>query len=238
MKAEKAKKEEMEHTVANKKSEQVGNIKKVLETAIADTNKFAGEQKSACTTEDAESKKWAKEADPEAAEKARLARRVNKQKLLEAIEYRQKVLKKFLDKLYAARLTLGDSIHRTNNIYFSAYDANVNTQIQAHNSIKFLGLASIGKHNRGSMGIFVPIKLPNIHDDEKEEEAAEKKDGVESSTGATGATGGADSDADPEVQKQKTMIANNHAEYKAAKQRQLMEVRVQSGQKSGKLCWC
>ena len=45
MKAEKAKKEEMEHTVANKKSEQLGNIKKVLETAIADTNKFAGEQK-------------------------------------------------------------------------------------------------------------------------------------------------------------------------------------------------
>merc|ERR1711871_1754531 len=68
-------------------------------------------------------------------------------------------------------------------------------------------------------------KLPNIHDDEKEEEAAEKKDGVESSTGATGATGGADSDASPEVQKQKQMIANNHAEYKAAKQRQLMEVQ-------------
>ena len=36
---------------------------------------------------------------------------------------------------------------------------------------------------------------------------------------------GPDSDADPEVQKQKTMIANNHAEYKAAKQRQLMEVQ-------------
>merc|ERR1711871_1890342 len=68
-------------------------------------------------------------------------------------------------------------------------------------------------------------KLPNIHGDEKEEEAAEKKDGVESSTGATGATGGADSDASPEVQKQKQMIANNHAEYKAAKQRQLMEVQ-------------
>ena len=68
VKAEKAKKEEMEHTVASKRNEQMGNIKKVIETAIADTNKYAGEQKSACTTEDSESKKWAKEADPEAAD--------------------------------------------------------------------------------------------------------------------------------------------------------------------------
>jgi hypothetical protein len=226
-KVEKAKKEEMEHTVANQKASQITEIKKVVANAITDTNKYAGEQKAACTIEEAESKKWAKEADPEAAEKARLERRKGKQALLEAIEYRQKILKKFLDKLYAARFTLGDSIHRTNNIYFSAYDANVNTQIQAHNAIRFLGVASIGKYNRGSMGIFVPIKLPNIHDDEKEEAAAEKKDGVEGVTGgaATGATGGVDSDASPEVQHQKTLIANNHAEYKAAKQRQLMEVQ-------------
>lgn len=216
----------MEHTVANQKAAQVTEIKKVVASAIADTNKYAGEQKTACNTEEAESKKWAKEADPEAAEKARLERRKGKKALLEAIEYRQKILKKFLDKLYAARFTLGDSIHRTNNIYFSAYDANVNTQIQAHNAIRFLGVASIGKYNRGSMGIFVPIKLPNIHDDEKEEALAEKKEGVEGVTGATGgATGGVDSDASPEVQRQKTLIANNHAEYKAAKQRQLMEVQ-------------
>merc|ERR1711998_404495 len=54
-----------------------------------------------------------------------------------------------------------------------------------------------------------------------------KKEGVEGVTGgeATGATGGVDSDASPEVQHQKTLIANNHAEYKAAKQRQLMEVQ-------------
>merc|ERR550514_1955561 len=105
--------------------------------------------------------------------------------------------------------------------------SNVNTQIQAHNAIRFLGIASVGKYNRGSMGIFVPIKLPNIHDDEKAEAAQEKKEGVEGVTGgeATGATGGVDSDASPEVQHQKTLIANNHAEYKAAKQRQLMEVQ-------------
>lgn len=226
-KVEKAKKAEMEHTVATAKTEKVNEIKKVVEVAISETNKYAGEQKTVCATEEAESKKWAKEADPEASEKARLERRKGKQALLEAIEYRQKILKKFLDKLYAARYTLGDSIHRTNNIYFSAYDANVNTQIQAHNAIRFLGIASVGKYNRGSMGIFVPIKLPNIHDDEKEEAAQEKKEGVEGVTGgeATGATGGVDSDASPEVQHQKTLIANNHAEYKAAKQRQLMEVQ-------------
>ena len=103
---------------------------------------------------------------------------------MEAIEYRQKVLKKFLDKLYAARYTLGDSIHRTNNLYFSAYDANVNTQVVTRNALKFLGIAFENKHS-GGFGVFRPIKLPNIADDEREEEEAEKKDGVDMNTATT-----------------------------------------------------
>lgn len=46
-KVEKAKKEEMEHTVANQKASQITEIKKVVANAITDTNKYAGEQKAA-----------------------------------------------------------------------------------------------------------------------------------------------------------------------------------------------
>ena len=98
-------------------------------------------------------------------------------------------------------MTLGDSIHRTNNIYFSAYDANVNTQIKL--TIRsVIGSCSDWKTQSRKYRNFRANQVPNIHDDEKEEEAAEKKDGVEASTGAT-ATGGADSDASPEVKSKK-----------------------------------
>jgi hypothetical protein len=193
-KVEKEKKNEMEHKVEGMKKEKTAEIKKIVDTAIAETNKYAGDQKTACNTEESEAKQWSKEADPAAAEKNRLERKKAKEALLAAIEYRQKILKKFLDKLYAARFTLGDSIHRTNNIYFAAYDANVNTQVITREVLAKLGIVFEAKLKKsgGSLGVFTPIKLPNIHDDEVEEEKEEKKAGLTDITGATGsATGGA-----------------------------------------------
>ena len=175
--AENDKKMKMQHTVANVKNNAVKEIKGVVDTAISETKKYASEQKQACTVEETAAIQWSKEADPVATEAARKKRKKAKEELLSAIEYRQKVLKKFLDKLYAARYTLGDSIHRTNNIYFSAYDANVQTQVITRNALKFLGIAFEHK-NSGAFGVFHPIKLPNLHDDEVQEEAAEKKEGI------------------------------------------------------------
>jgi hypothetical protein len=74
-KMEKEKKAEMDSKVEANKKEKTAEIKKIVDTAISDTNKYAGEQKVACGTEETEAKKWAKEADPAAAERNRLERK-------------------------------------------------------------------------------------------------------------------------------------------------------------------
>merc|ERR1711871_1473307 len=127
-----------------------------LTDAIKKTEKYASEQKEACSAEAKLTVEWDKESDPEAAKAEREGRNAAKKQLADAIAKRQTVLKKFLDKLYAGRSDLDASIKRTNDIFFGVYDANVATQVVAKNAMhKTAGLAE------ADMKPFKPIILPS-----------------------------------------------------------------------------
>ena len=132
------------------------NLEKTLTDAIAKTEKYAAEQKSACSAEAKLTVEWDKESDPEAAKAERAGRNAAKQQLADAIAKRESVLKKFLVKLHAGRSDLDQSIQRTNDIFFGIYDSNVAVQLNAKNAMHLTaGLAA------GEMTPFKPIILPS-----------------------------------------------------------------------------
>ena len=132
------------------------NLEKTLTDAIAKTEKYAAEQKSACSAEAKLTVEWDKESDPEAAKAERAGRNAAKQQLADAIAKRESVLKKFLAKLQAGRSDLDQSIKRTNDIFFGIYDANVAVQLNAKNAMHLT--AGLAAHD---FKPFKPIILPS-----------------------------------------------------------------------------
>ena len=96
----------------------------------------------------------------------REARLAAKKELAGALANRLKVLQDFLEKLYKARQRLGGHIHRVNDMFSTVYGANTQTQVNAAETIKLLGISVSQPHSP----MFKPIKLPKH---EMEADAAE-----------------------------------------------------------------
>ena len=101
----------------------------------------------------------------------RAARMAAKKELAGALANRLKVLQAFLEKLYTARQRLGSHIHRVNDIFQTVYGVNTQTQVNAAETIKLLGISVSQPHSP----MFKPIKLPK-HEEEADAAEAAKLD--------------------------------------------------------------
>lgn len=169
----------------------------LINKAMTETTTASVKEATLCKEEQDATTLWDQTVNtPEARAEAkgnRDARAAAKRELAAALANRLKVLQDFLKKLYASRQRLGGHIHRVNDIFQTVYGANTQTQVNAAETIKLLGISISQPHSP----MFAPIKLP------KQEEDAAEVAGVASATtedtAAAAATGVQETESASEV---------------------------------------
>ena len=144
----------------------------LIDNAITATQTASAKEKKLCKEETDATILWDKTVNtPEARAEAkgnREARMAAKKELAGALANRLKVLQAFLEKLYKSRQRLGGHIHRVNDMFQTVYGVNTQTQINAAETIKLLGISVSQPHSP----MFKPIKLPKHEQDADAAEAA------------------------------------------------------------------
>jgi hypothetical protein len=142
----------------------------LITDAITKTNAASAKEARLCKEEQDATILWDQTVNtPESRAEAkgnREARLAAKKELAGALANRLKVLQDFLEKLYKSRQRLGGHIHRVNDMFSTVYGANTQTQVNAAETIKLLGISVSQPHSP----MFKPIKLPKH---EMEADAAE-----------------------------------------------------------------
>lgn len=140
--------------------------------AIVQTKDASAKEAKLCLEEQDATTLWDKTVNtPESRAEAkgnRAARLAAKKELAGALANRLKVLQAFLEKLYTARQRLGGHIHRVNDIFQTVYGVNTQTQVNAAETIKLLGISVSQPHSP----MFKPIKLPKHEEEADAAEAA------------------------------------------------------------------
>jgi len=168
----------------------------LINKAITETSSASAKEAKLCKEEQDATILWDQTVNtPESRAEAkgnRDARAAAKKELAAALANRLKVLQDFLQKLYASRQRLGGHIHRVNDIFQTVYGANTQTQVNAAETIKLLGISVSQPYSP----MFAPIKLPK----QDEEEAAAAGESAVVTTSEDGATGAQDTESASEVE--------------------------------------